>query len=157
MSIYGTQISDKSSNAEISPFEITISDVKIVSDSNKEDNPKLSLTISIENITEQEFNNVWFEIMLNDEIEPYIASHILTYESGKMDVTTKMKSQQDINDLNICGFWHKWTMLLTSEDDLEEQYNLTQDSLYSALKEITVNVYWENGQQSNSIPISLMK
>lgn len=153
--IYQASMRFSQTNKELSPFEITISDVKVISDNSEETNPKLSLTLSIENISEQEFSNVWFEIMLNNEVEPYIASHILSYKSEKMNVTTKENAQQNINDLNVCGFVHKWTMSLTAEEDLKEYYDLKPENLYAALKQATVNVYWKSGKQKNCIPILL--
>jgi len=51
------------------------------------DGHRLSLDVSIENNIEEEFEDVWYKITLNEETEPYIASMILEWTSDKMDVT----------------------------------------------------------------------
>lgn len=120
---------------------------------------RLSIKVSIINKTDLDFNDVWYELELNPEVEPFIASKILKFTSDTFYVTTEkqalLNSQDEI--LMISGFEHDWDMLLTSEDKLLTYYNKEPDDIYNDLKSITVKVIWNDGNQEEVIPISLIK
>ncbi|WP_122790905.1 hypothetical protein [Intestinibacillus sp. Marseille-P6563] len=149
------------------PFSISISAPEIIEESGQrfEDNAlvptgtidrRLELTISITNMTQTNFQDVRFSASLNAEVKPFIASHILTFESDPMPVTTVEKATQnaDSSQLLISGFVHTWSMLLTTAEDLE--YSGKQpEELPDALKSVTISVYWDGGSQEQTFPLHL--
>src|SRR5690606_32507849 len=102
------------------------------------------------NTTDQDFKNAWYEMELNPEAEPFIASGIIKYSSSdRFYVTTAEKARGDvIGGLpKVTGFDHEWDTLLTTSEDLMEFYNQGSDGIYNALQSITVRVYWDGGSQ----------
>ena len=144
------------------PFKINVSNVHVISDSSDMDNDKndsyrLNLKINIENIGNEEYENVYFEAELNKEVEPYIATHILKYTSEKMNITTAEIAKKTTGDLNVYGFEHEWSMLLTAEEDLEEYYSSKTREMADYLDSVVVRVYWDGGSQEESIPVKVFQ
>lgn len=144
-----------------SPFDISVTDIKVYPDASTEEKPevkdghRLSLDVSIENNTEEEFEDVWYKITLNEETEPYIASKILEWTSDKMDVTTKEKAKKSGKDsLNVWGLEHTWEMLLTTDEDLQE-YDISENRIDKVLNTVTVEVFWKGGEQKEEIPVKV--
>lgn len=154
------------------PFEISVDEVKVIrkqqqifQDNNliqtDEYENRLLITVSINNITELELKKVWFELQLNSEVEPYIASKILKFKSDKMDITSHEKAlEADLKDKPqdkpiVWAFSHEWNMTLTTEDDLDTYYGLSPEGLAEELKSITVKVTWKGGSQTETIPLEL--
>ena len=143
------------------PFKISVSDVHILLDSSEIDESKrdayrLNLRISIENIDNEDYEDVYFEAELNKEAEPYIATHILKYTSDKMNITTEEIAKSTTNELKVYGFEHEWSMLLTTEKDLNEYYSLKTEEIVTCLDNVTVRVFWDGGSQEESIPIKVV-
>lgn len=145
------------------PFEIEVSDVTITdatdlhleetSSSAEETCRRLSFEVSIYNHSDQEYKDVWFELSLNQEVQPYIATGILNYTSEKMDVTTAgdaKKNEVKNGKPNVCGFTHTWDMLLTTEEDLAEYSDLVPQGIEESLKTVTVCVFWDGGEQKET-------
>lgn len=142
------------------PFDISVSDVKIVSEnssSSDEIEKSLYLKILIENNLNAEFNDVWFKTTLNKEVEPYIATHVLSFTSEPINIITKEKAQENIGkSSDACGFEFNWQMVLTDDDTLKEYYNLdSSNGLQESLKSVTIEMFWNSGEQSITIPIEL--
>lgn len=118
---------------------------------------RLELTVSINNTTQEEFRDVWFQLTLNPEAAPFIAGQMTTFESDPMPVTTAEKAAQndDSSKLLISGFSHTWGMLLTTDTDLAEYHGKKPDEIADALQSITVSVYWDGGSQTETLPCSL--
>ena len=150
------------------PFQIEISephiiqeakqhfnDGKLVTDSGTEQ--RLQFTISILNTSEYDFSETWFEASLNDEVKPFIASQVISYRSGKFDVTSEAKADlvNNKNNLKITGFNHNWSLLLTTPDDLADYNGMTPDEIVNALRSIHVQIHWDSGTQEQDIPISV--
>lgn len=145
----------------LDPFDIKVSNAKILEGNDlylEQDNfdsldkrcKRMCFEVTIKNISDKEFKNVWYELSLNKEAEPYIASGITSFTSDKMDVTTFEKAQlmDEKNGIPIIsGFTHEWNMLITSEEVLKEYYNLRIESLTENVKFFTVKVYWDGGEQ----------
>lgn len=169
------QQSEGSSNLVVDtdqPFEISVDDVKVIrkqqqifQDNNliqtDEYENRLLITVSINNITELELKKVWFELQLNSEVEPYIASGILKFKSDKMDITTREKAlEADLKDKPndkpiVWAFSHEWNMMLTTEENLDTYYGLSPEGLAEGLKSITVQVNWKGGLQTETISLEL--
>lgn len=118
----------------------------------------MSIQVTINNISDKELKNVWFELSLNKETEPYIASHIISYQSDKMDVTTFEKAQlmkEKDGKPMISGFIHTWDMLLTTDKNLDEYNNLKTDELAKSIKFLNVIVHWDGGKQEYTETLSL--
>ena len=129
--------------SELTPFEIHIDTPQFVKE---DEDVRMVLKVDISNKTDMEFDDVWFEIMMNQEVEPYIATHIISYKSEPMDVTTQKNAislEATKEKPNISGFTHNWDMLLTTEADLKEFYNLSPDGIMDSLKYIQVIVHWD--------------
>lgn len=167
------QQSDSNSSPAIDtvqPFEISVTEVKVISKQKQvfkdekliqtdQHENRLIISVLISNDTDLELKEVWFELQLNSEVEPYIASHILKFTSDKMDITTREKALavDSKEEPIIWGFSHEWDMLLTSEEDLASYYDLLPADLTDGLKSITVQVNWSGGTQAKTIPIELSK
>lgn len=155
------------------PFEIAVSPPKIertgkqvfegesLVQKDGEEN-RLAIEVSISNLTEQDYKNVWYELKLNSEVEPFIASKILKFSSNKFYVTAKEKvarqSQQvpsNASGLRASGFEHRWRMLITSKEELKEYYHASPEEIGKALRSITVTIKWQGGSQEQTVPISL--
>lgn len=152
----------------VQPFGISVEEVKVINNQQEiflnnnikqtnEQEKRLILSVLIKNVTDKELNDVWFELQLNSEVEPYISSHILKFTSDKMDVTTQANALlADSKDKPIVwGFSHEWDMLLTSEQDLNSYYDLSSEKLVEELKNITVKVHWSGGMQEVTIPLEI--
>lgn len=158
---------------ENNPFEIKVSIAKIINEKQKvfeneklieTDNidSRLVLSVQIHNLTDQELKKVWYELKLNNEAKPFIASQIINFKSDKKDVTSKKnaldnQTKPQNNKLLIWGYKHEWGMLLTPEKELKEYHNLTSDQLLDYLKFIEVKVHWKNGEQTKEIPLENVK
>lgn len=152
----------------VQPFEISVTEVKVISNQQQmiQDNNltqsdqiknRLVVSVSINNVTDMEFKKVWYELQLNSEVKPYIASQIIEFTSDKMNITTHEKSlASSLNDKTaVWGFSHDWNMSLTSEDDLNSYHGLSPEELAEELKSITVQVNWSGGKQTETIPLEL--
>lgn len=142
------------------PFDIRVTELCIYDDYSSEesttkDGKRLSITVDIENKTEERFKEVSYALELNPEVEPYIASGELRFESDKMDVYTKEEAEE--TEAYVWGFEHVWGMLLTTEKDLEEYSSTEQKKIVENLKELTVYVEWRGGKQVEKIPLELSK
>lgn len=150
------------------PFKISVTEVKVISKQQQvfqnesliqtdQFENRLLVSVLISNVTNLEFKEVWYELQLNLEVEPYIASHILKFASDKMDITTQEEALAagSKDGPIIWGFSYEWEMLLTSEEDLDSYYDLSPEGLAEALKSITVQINWSDGTQSETIPLEL--
>lgn len=150
------------------PFEVIAVNPAIIEDDTMLDednnviksetvNKYLRIKVEINNITDQEYDDVWFKLELNKEVEPYLAAGICEYISDeKMHVIPQASNNENNTTAgSITGFLHEWEMQLTAEEDLKEYYDMTQDGIKKALKEICVTVYWNGGEQSVQVPIQL--
>ena len=150
------------------PFKISVTEVKVISKQQQvfqnesliqtdQFENRLLVSVLISNVTNLEFKEVWYELQLNSEVEPYIASHILKFASDKMDITTQEEALAagSKDGPIIWGFSYEWEMLLTSEEDLDSYYDLSPEGLAEALKSITVQINWSDGTQSETIPLEL--
>lgn len=154
------------------PFDVQVEKVEMVQETEtslmeensevavKNINYYLSICVTIENKTKNDFQNVSFKLILNKEVSPFIASHILEYDSEKMNVTSEKKAEASVleksDELLIYGFSHTWDMLLTTEGDLREYYdNLSVEEISDYLQSIQVDISWDGGSQSKTIDLSL--
>lgn len=120
---------------------------------------RLRLSIAIDNVTEEKYHNVYYKLKLNDEVKPYIATQTIQYTSEKMDVVSQAAAAKVGTDNGstkplVSGFKHEWDLLLTTEEDLKEYHDLSEDGIRTALKSITVQVFWHGGSQEKTIPFS---
>ncbi len=123
---------------------------------------RLNISVHIDNITDKDLKKVWFELRLNDEVKPFIASQIIYFKSDKMDLTSKENAFKSSNKNKsnkplIWAFEHDWGMLLTPEEDLKEYHNLASEQIVDSLKYIEVNVHWKGGDQTQKIPLKIEK
>lgn len=163
---------EKKSDIVNQPYEVNVSTPEIICETEKISNEndtfqilggtqkRLIVTISIDNMTNLKYKNTWFELELNKEMKPYIASQIIKYTSGeKMDVTTSDEAKISDKNVNskpmISGFEHEWGLLLLTEDELKEYFDLSPEGICDALKEITVRIYWDGGKEIIRKPLSL--
>ena len=118
---------------------------------------RLEFTVSITNTTREDYRDVRFELLLNPEVKPFLASQILTFQSDPMPVTTVEKAQQGpaSEPLRISGFEHTWSMLLTPADDLQEYSGKRPEDLPGALRSVTVSVFWDGGSEEQIFPLQL--
>lgn len=140
------------------PFNIRVTELCIYDDYSSEestikDGKRLSVTVDIENTTEERFKDVSYVLELNPEVKPYIACGELRFESDKMDVYTKEEAKE--TEAYVWGFEHVWGTLLTTEEDLEEYSSTEQKKIVENLKELTVYVKWRGGEQVEKIPLEL--
>ena len=123
------------------------------------DGRRLVITVDIDNCKNKEYKNVSYKLQLNKEVEPYIASGILTFdENDKMNVVPAEKAENmemENGVLVVTGFQHEWDMLLTTKEDLAEYWNLSPDGIDNALKALSVKIIWDGGKQEESVPLSL--
>ena len=152
---------------QVQPFEISVTEVKVISKQQQmfqnesltqtdQFENRLLVSVLISNVTNLEFQKVWYELQLNSEADPYIASHILKFASDKMDITTREEAlAAGSKDGPIWGFAYEWEILLTSEEDLHSYYDLSPEGLAEELKSITVQINWSDGTQSETLPLEL--
>ena len=57
--------------------------------------------------------------------------------------------------IEITGFADIWSPQITSDEDLNEYYNLEFDDISEHIKSYTVTVKWDGGQQVEVLPITL--
>ena len=123
------------------------------------DGRRLVITVDIDNCKNKEYKNVSYKLQLNKEVEPYIASGIITFdENDKMNVVPAEKAEnmeRENGVLVVTGFQHEWDMLLTTKEDLAEYWNLSPDGINNALKALSVKIIWDGGKQEESVPLSL--
>ena len=108
-------------------------------------------------VPREDYRDVRFELLLNPEVKPFLASQILTFQSDPMPVTTVEKAQQGpaSEPLRISGFEHTWSMLLTPADDLQEYSGKRPEDLPGALRSVTVSVFWDGGSEEQIFPLQL--
>lgn len=140
------------------PFNIRVTELRIYDDYSSEesttkDGKRLSITVDIDNKTEERFKDVSYVLELNPEVKPYIACGELRFESDKMDVYTKKEAKE--TEAYVWGFEHEWGTLLTTEEDLEEYSSTEQKKIVENLKELAVYVEWRGGKQVEKIPLKL--
>lgn len=153
---------------QVQPFEISVTEVKVISKQQQmfqnesltqtdQFENRLLVSVLISNVTNLEFQEVWYELQLNSEADPYIASHILKFASDKMDITTREEALAagSKDGPIIWGFAYEWEILLTSEEDLHSYYDLSPEGLAEELKSITVQINWSDGTQSETLPLEL--
>ena len=123
------------------------------------DGRRLVITVDIDNCKNKEYKNVSYKLQLNKEVEPYIASGILTFdENDRMNVVPAEKAENmemENGVLVVTGFQHEWDMLLTTKEDLAEYWNLSPEGIDNALKALSVKIIWDGGKQEESVPLSL--
>ena len=166
------------------PFSITVSEpyiseesVQYFNDNNKLETAaegtqnRLNFTVEINNITNQDYKNVWYRISLNEEVKPFLAAGIVTFTSDKMDILSKEHafdpSIEDKEDSpKIWGFTYEWGSLLTTTEEFQEvtyydktgkEIHNTPEEIMEALKNVSISVHWKGGKQEVTLPLILEK
>lgn len=160
---------DKPQNNEnTKAFEVAVSKIEITTDNSgmNDENPakRLVIDVSIKNAEDKEFSNAGYKLSLNKEAEPYIASQVLefTQERG-IHILPKDKFDEYVNkdehtvdgEPIALGFDASWDMLLTTEEDLQEYHKLTPDGIYDSVKELYVDIYWDGGEQHETVSLKI--
>ena len=155
------------------PFKVSVLKAEIIqkkvpeemTEENGDQVWRLSIQVKIENITEENFEDVSYELSLNEEAKPYVASGILKFCQDEMDVfsQTECKSLQEkgIEEKNgvpvIWALVHNWGLLLTTEEDLQTYHGVSREEIWKAVKTVTVDIHWDGGKQKEVIPLSLKR
>lgn len=141
-------------SAEKNPFSITVAPVQV-----NQQERRILIQTDISNTTESEFHNVSYTLSLNEEAKPHIASQQITYAPVIPEDHLNVVSQEtatsasDLPDNTVCGFSSEWDTLLTTEEDLENYENKQPDDLYQDVQTLTVDICWDGGTQSETLPI----
>ena len=136
------------------PFSIAVEPVQV-----DQTEGRIIINTEINNTTDAEFHDVSYTLTLNEEAQPYIASQQMTYApvtaAERMNVVSEKTaaSASNLPDNTVCGFSSEWDMLLTTKEDLAEYENKQPEGLYDAVQNLTVEINWDGGSQSEIIPL----
>lgn len=151
-------------------FSISLDNFEIIDDSSDEENStpakRLNISILIQNNTNLEFINTGYKISLNEEAKPYIASQILEFDQPREITILPKENINKHNNQGMCdengkifatGFIANWEPLLASETELKEYHSMSFDDIYNAFKSLTVDIYWDGGEQHEVLEVILEK
>lgn len=151
---------------EQQPFSVNLKRAEIVEDESEgQSRKRLLLEVSIINQSAENYPNTEYVLKLNEEVRPFISSQILEFHQEKRDIYSleecMASDEKGIKQLDgkpmTYAFNHSWSMLLTTEDDLKTYYELESAEIYSALKNMEVEIYWDGGNQREILEIKLEK
>lgn len=156
------------SNQNEKPFNIDLKSVQIIEETTQTLDDKslvpgtgttkrLELSISITNEQNTAYDNTRFKVALNEEAKNFIASGVVERESDSFYIVPKGAEASKLKNglIEITGFADIWSPQITSDEDLNEYYNLEFDDISEHIKSYTVTVKWDGGQQVEVLPITL--
>ena len=149
---------------EQQPFSVCLEKAEIVEDiSEWRSEKRLLIDISIENESADNYPDTECVLRLNEEVRPYIASQIMETPRVKSDIysleeclaSNEKGIQQPDDRPRVYAFNHSWSMLLTGADVLRTDYELEPSGIYTALKNMEVEIRWDGGSQREVLEIEL--
>lgn len=156
------------SNQNEKPFNIDLKSAQIIEEITQtlDDNSlvpgtgttkRLEISISITNEQNTAYDNTRFEVALNEEAKKFIASGVIERESDSFYIVPKGVEVGTMKNglIEVTGFEDIWSPQITSDEDLNEYYNLDFDDISEHIKSYTVTVKWDGGQQVEVLPITL--